>query len=64
MKNYFLNFLSNLGVALVFILATLISKNNNFYIGVMAFALAFMALDLHVYFCKKLNFINNLFINN
>lgn len=62
MKNIFYSSLSNIMVALVFILATKIASINIMF-GIIIFIIAFICLDFHSYIDKELGYPNNLFIH-
>ena len=61
MKILFYTFLNNLMVVLNMVLAVKIT-DSNFILGIFAWVIAFICLDLHSYIDKKLNYPNNLFI--
>ena len=60
MKETILASLNNAVVAVAFVFATKITENNFLY-GILAFALAYIILDYHVYYDDKLGHPNNLF---
>ena len=61
MKKIFLSILNNMVAGSAFVVATFISTHSMIW-GVIGYVIAYMYLDLHSYFDKKLNYPNNLFI--
>ena len=60
MKEIILASLNNVGAAVAFVFATKIAEKDFLY-GILAFALAYIILDYHVYYDDKLGHPNNLF---
>ena len=63
MKKFILAFLNDLLVVWSVILADYMTSKN-VVLGMVFFIIAFMLLDAHTYFSKKLNFFNNIFIKD
>ena len=61
MKNFMLALLNDSFLGVLFILACAIT-HYNILLGFVASVIAYIGLDAHTYFSKKLNFYNNLFI--
>lgn len=61
MKNFILTLLNDTVIGILFILACYATHYNTL-LGLLAFVIAYVGLDIHTYFAKKLNFYNNLFI--
>ena len=64
MKKIFLSALNKIMVGSGFIIATFSSTHLTRIWALVAFICAYIILDLHTYFEKKLNYPNNIFIKN
>ena len=64
MKNLILSTFNKIMAGSGFIIATFISTHSTMICGIIAFMCAYIILELHTYFEKKLNYPNNIFIKH